>query len=119
MSVPLNENFNLLLALFKTVHTVKIVTSADEPLYSLKLIIFKDEDVLQEIAVDKDQLDAAIEQDLEANNGETKERAQVAQFGMVFSPMQLTEPCTIRVRAQTESGELRGIGLNINKTQSV
>jgi hypothetical protein len=98
--------------------TIKIVTPAEEPLNSLQLLIFKDEEVLQEITVDEDQLANAVDQVSEMLNGETKDRAHTAQFGVVFSPIKFTESCTIRVRAITESGELKGVGLKIDKAQS-
>jgi len=34
---------------------------------------------------------------------------------MVFSPIQFDEPCALRVRAQTEDGELYGLGLKVEE----
>jgi hypothetical protein len=40
-------------------------------------------------------------------------RIQVMQFLLIFSPMQFGEPCTLKVRAQTDTGELRGLALTV------
>lgn len=95
----------------------KIVTPAEEPLHSLKLRVFKDDDVLQEIAVDEMQLAAASDSADDMTDEQREERVQMAQFMLVFSPIQFDGPCTLRVRVQTENGELRGIALKVNQIQ--
>jgi hypothetical protein len=95
--------------------SVKIITPADEPLRSLSLRVLKDEEVLQEIALNEEQLGAASDSAEDMTEEQKKERVQMAQFVLVFSPIQLDGPCTLRVRAQTEEGELRGVGLKVDK----
>lgn len=94
---------------------VKTVTPADEPLRSLKLRVLKDEETLQEIALDEEQLTAASDAAEEMTDKERKERIHMAQFMLVFSPIQFDGPCKLRVRVYTEDGELHGIALKVDQ----
>ncbi len=94
--------------------SVKIVTPAEQPLQELKLVVFKDDDTLQEIELEKEQLAEASDSIEE----KTEEKAMVAQFMLVFSPIQFDGPCTLRVCVQTESGELRGVALKVDQAKS-
>lgn len=91
--------------------SVRIVTPASEPLRTLILRVLKDEENLQELTLDEDQLAAASDADEDA----TEERIQMTQFMLVFSPIQFDEPCTLKVRVQTETGELRGMALKVDQ----
>jgi len=95
--------------------SVKIVTPADEPLQVLNLRILRDEETLQEITLDEEQLAAAFDSAEEMTEEQRKERVQMAQFMLVFSPIQFDGPCTLRVRVQTEDGELRGMELKVDQ----
>jgi len=97
--------------------SVRIVTPADEPLRSLKLRVLKDDEVLQEIAMDDEQLAAFSDAAEDMTEEQRKERVQTAQFILVFSPIQFEGPCTLRVRVQTEDGELRGMALKVDQAQ--
>lgn len=97
----------------------KIVTPADEPLRLLNLRVFKDEVCLQEIAVDEEQLAAGSDSTEDMSDLQRKERVLMAQFMVVFSPIQFDGPCTLRVKVQTENGELRGIALKVNQAQTL
>lgn len=98
--------------------SVKVVTPADMPLGSLTLRILKNEEVLQEISVEEEQLNAASESSEGMTDEERKERIQSAQFMLVFSPIQFEERCVLKVRVQTEDEELQGIGLRIEQASS-
>jgi hypothetical protein len=39
----------------------------------------------------------------------------MAQFVLVFSPIQFDGPCTLSVRVQTENGDLRGLALKVDQ----
>jgi hypothetical protein len=97
--------------------SVRIVTPADEPLRSLTLRVLKDDAVLQEIEVDEQQLTDASNSAEDMTEEQRKERVQMAQFLLVFSPIQFDGPCTLRVRVQTEDGELRGMALKVSQAQ--
>ncbi len=93
--------------------SVKVVTPADRPLGALTMRVFKNEEVLQEIGIDEEQLNAASELSDGMTEKEKKERVLSAQFMLVFSPIQFEERCVLRVRVQTEDEELQGIALRI------
>jgi len=95
--------------------SVKVVTPADEPLRSLNLRVLKDEETLQEIRLDEEQLADASDSAEDMTEEQRKERVQMAQFLLVFSPIQFDGPCILRVRVQTEDGELRGMALRVDQ----
>ena len=95
--------------------SIKIVTPGEKPLGSLTMRVLKDEEVIQEIVVDDKQLIAAAESSADTTNEDRKEPVQLAQFMLIFSPMNFEDPCVIRVRAQTEDEELHGLALRIEQ----
>lgn len=97
--------------------SVRIVVPAHELLRSLTLRVLKDNAVLQKIAVDEQQLTAASNSTEDMTEEQRKERIQMAQFLLVFSPIQLEGACTLRVRVQTENSELRGVALKVDQAQ--
>lgn len=97
--------------------SVKVVTPADQPLSSLKLHVLKDEETLQEIALDEKQLATASDSAEDLPEEQRKERVQMTQFVLVFSPIQFDGPCTLGVRVQTENGELGGMALTVDQAQ--
>lgn len=103
------------ITLAKLCLSVKIVTPADDPLRVLNLRVLRDEETLQEIALDEEQLAAASDSAEEMTEEQRNERVQIAQFMLIFSPIQFDGPCTLRVRVQTEDGELRGMALKVEQ----
>jgi hypothetical protein len=97
---------------------VRVVTPGEEPLRSLKLRVMKDDDVLQEIVMDEEQLAAASDSTEDTTEEQSKGRVRLAHFLLVFSPIQFVEPCSLRVRIQTEHGELAGVGLKVEQMQA-
>ncbi len=94
---------------------VKIVTPADEPLRELSLRVMLNEETLQVLALDEEQLTAASDLAEEMSEEQRKERVLMTQFMLAFSPIQFKKTCTLRVRAQTEEGELRGLSLKVDE----
>jgi hypothetical protein len=92
---------------------IKVVTPGDNPLQSLTLRVLKDDEELQEIIVGDDQLASASDLVSDLPDEDKVSRVQVTQFMLTFSPMQLDGPCKLRVLAQTESGELKGMALKV------
>lgn len=89
---------------------VRVVTPARQPLRSLILRVLRDEEVLQEIVVEKEQLETASD-----SAGEPGiEHVHVAQFFLVFSPISFEKSCVLRVHTQTEDGEYKGISLDVS-----
>lgn len=95
--------------------SVKVVTSAGEPPHSLTLRVLKDDNTLQEIVVEEDQLASASGLADDLTDEEQKDRVQLAHFLLVFSPLQLDGPCTLKVRVETEDSELRGLALKVDQ----
>lgn len=95
--------------------SVKIISPADEPLRELSLRILRDEETLQELALGEEQLAEASDSTEDMTEEQRKERIQVAQFMLVFSPIQFDGPCTLRVRVQTDDGELHGMALKVEQ----
>lgn len=94
---------------------MSVITSAETPFHKLVMRILKDDAVLAEAALDDTQLSNGVEAVAEVPEDARKERVQLLQSMFVFSPFQLEVPCALRVRIETESGELRGVGLRIEK----
>lgn len=95
---------------------VKIVTPAEETLKSAVIRVLKDDETLHEVMVDEEQLASTpIPAELSPNI-KVPNRAQSVQYILVFSPIHFERPCALRVRVQTESGELKGMGLLIDQS---
>lgn len=92
---------------------MNVLTPADRPFAKLTVRLLKDEDVLVEGTLDDAQLSAAV--DVTADDAMAKDRILALQSIIVFSPFVLEGPCTLRVRAETEEGELRGLGLRVEQ----
>jgi len=96
----------------------KVVTPASEPLRSLTVSVLKDDETLQEMTVAEDELSGASGLTEDLPEDQRRDRFQMTQFLLVFSPIRFEKPCTLKVRAQTESDELRGVGLNVAEMPS-
>lgn len=93
---------------------LSVITPANQPFRKLELRIFKDDEQLAEGVLDEAQLSEVIEAPSEeSGNSATNERVQVLNSLFVFSPFQIDGPCRLRIRAVTESEELRGLALSI------
>jgi hypothetical protein len=93
---------------------MNVLTPADRPFAKLTVRLLKDEEVLFEGTLDDAQLSAAV--DLPTDDAMmAKDRILAVPSIIVFSPFVLEGPCTVRVRAETEEGELRGLGLRVEQ----
>lgn len=93
---------------------LSVLTPASQPFQKLELRIFKDDEQIAEGILDKAQLSEIIEATAEGNgNLAVEERVQVLNSLFMFSPFQIDGPCRLRVRAVTESEELKGLALSI------
>lgn len=93
---------------------LKVVTPITKPMESLTIRITKNDDELQKITVSDEQIEAARLGSKEAIKEGLLE-AQIFNYITAFSPFQLDGPCVVRVRAQTECEELRGLALSIKE----
>lgn len=92
---------------------MNVLTPADRPFAKLTVRLFKDQDVLVEGTLNDAQLSAAV--DVPTDDAVAKDRILALQSIIVFSPFVLEGPCALRVRAETEEGELRGLGLEVEQ----
>lgn len=92
---------------------VKAVTPAAHPFHNLSMKVLKDDEVIALAEIDAQDL-ADAEDAIDDNPGdECKNQMQVFLTLFTFSPFQIQESCVLRVRAQTNEEELRGLGLQI------
>ena len=94
---------------------MSMITPVDTPFRKLAMRILKDDTQLAEGVLDETQLAGAVEASTDVPADERKDRILTLQSMFVFSPFQLEGPCTLKVRVETESGELRGVGLRIDQ----
>jgi len=96
--------------------SVKVISPVEQPLRTMTLRVLKDEETLQTIELDEAQLKEASQDSEDISEQDQKQgsqKVQVAQFLLMFTPLELAAPCKLRVRVQTESGELSGLALRI------
>ena len=94
---------------------MSMITPVDTPFRKLAMRILKDDTQLAEGVLDETQLAGTVEASTNVAADERKDRILALQSMFVFSPFQLEGPCTLKVRVETESGELRGVGLRIDQ----
>lgn len=95
--------------------SVKVISPVAHPLRTMTLRVLKDEEMLQTIELNEIQLKEASQDVSEQDQKQGTQRVQIAQFILIFSPLEIAAPCTLRVRVQTESGELSGLALRIER----
>lgn len=99
--------------------SVRIMNPVNEPPRSLTLQVLKDDETLQEISLDEDQLIAALDGNGDLTDDQMKDRVMMMQMMLVFSPIKFDAPCSMRVRVQTNLGELRGVSLQISQAPTM
>lgn len=92
-----------------------LVTPVDRPFRQLTLRVLKDSEVLVEGSLEESELSRFTESAEEGSAEDRMDRVAVMQSLFVFSPFKIDSPCGIRVRVDTEDGELRGVGLRIEQ----
>lgn len=94
--------------------SLSVITPASQPFQKLELRIFKDDEQIAEGILEEAHLSEMIEATAdESGNSAADERVQVLNALFMFSPFQIDGPCRLRVRAVTESEELKGLALLI------
>lgn len=89
------------------------VTPSDQPFRSLAVRVLKDDDLLAELPMDERRLLEIADQPRNEDPGSDVRKMRVFQFEFRFSPIAFDSPCVLRVRVQTEAGELPGPGLKV------
>ncbi|MFZ1547157.1 MAG: hypothetical protein WAT12_08655 [Candidatus Nitrotoga sp.] len=104
-------------ALPKLCIIVNLVTSIDKPLKELTIKVTKDNETLIEVPVTSEKLSepqSSIVQNGDMNN---TDRRIALNFTLTIAPFTIEKECILRVRAVTESGELKGNALKIKSGQ--
>jgi hypothetical protein len=94
---------------------IKVITPADQPFRSLKVLIKKDDEILAELEPEIGFLDSQQNIINKASHDSRENSVLAAQFIAAFSPLKLDKACTLKVIVNTEDDELRGLGLKIDK----
>lgn len=92
---------------------LSVITPVANPFRKLTLRVLKDEEILAEGSLDETELANFVEPTNDVAEDERKNRVQIFRSTFIFSPFKLDGPCTLRVRVETEEGEIRGVGLRI------
>ena len=90
---------------------VKVVTPVTQPFEALTIRILKDETVIQEVTLSDDQI--AQGNEATTTTEDDNQKCLTSHVTTAFSPIQFDAPCILRVRAQTEGEELKGLGLKV------
>ena len=103
---------------------IKAVSPAKHPFSELTVRLYQDEKVLSEVTVDSDQLSVFAETaQAECDNHISEfpggtERLQTIRLLSTMRNVVLNNDCVIRVRAQTESEEIKTGGLRVKVSES-
>ncbi|MET0917726.1 MAG: hypothetical protein ABWY07_04795, partial [Burkholderiales bacterium] len=90
-----------------------ISTPKERPIMTMALRIFQGETPLVEHQFDQNDLQAATEASLTTPESEDVQLRVNFITDLVISPFMVTEPTKLRVRLETEEGEMRGLALKI------
>ena len=93
--------------------SLRVTTPADQPFRTLRFRLFRDADLLAEGEIEEPQLMSSQAGLNEVPEIDRKDMFTAIQVMLVFAPLVLEAPCTVRVRVFTESEEMRGPGLRI------
>lgn len=92
---------------------LNVITPASQPFKKLKLRIFRDTETLAEGDVPAEGLSSAAATSFNGVTIDDADRLHSVMAQFVFSPLKLDGPGRIRVRIETEAGELKANGLII------
>lgn len=89
---------------------VRLMTPSNRPFREVTYQVLKDEEVILEGTPELEAVEGHSSPD-----GEPTVQYQHAQF--VLSPLEITAPCTLKVRAMADGEMLRGLGLKVVKVE--
>ena len=94
----------------------RLIAPLAQPPRSVTLRVFKDDQLVQEVAARKEDLADMLRAAAHYPAQTRSERVQIVQFLVEFSPFQLDRPGLLRVHAETDLGRLEGAPLQISTT---
>ena len=94
---------------------VDVVTPADKPFEKLKIRVLVDEMLLAEAEISNEDIRASFENVPQIEEASDTERRLMFTAHFVFSPLKFDGPGMIRIRVETEDGEMRAIALPVGQ----
>jgi hypothetical protein len=99
---------------------VTVVTPSSRPFEKLVTVIKKDDEVLVEAPLAEELANEISERArVRKNEMDSEERILRLNAAFILSPLLVEAPCTLRVRAYTESEELKCPALRIIKSEAL
>lgn len=92
---------------------ITCVTPADRPFQKLKIRVLKDDEELITEEVPVEALRDVGQFAIESNTNKREDLISVVEGHLRISPLQADAPCALKVRVDTEDGEINGSGLDI------
>jgi hypothetical protein len=96
---------------------VTLVTTIEKPFKKLIVKVMKDEETLIEAPITDEQLNEAQSNIIENGDKTNPDRRIGFNFSLMLTPFSVEKECVLRVRTETESGEMKGNGLKIKIEQ--
>ena len=96
----------------------RLIAPLGQPPRSVTLKVFKDDQLVQEVAARKEDLADMVRTAVHYPAQSRAERVQIVQFLVEFAPFQLDRPGLLRVHAETDLGQLEGASLQVSTTPS-
>ena len=90
-----------------------VATPASRPIRELKIRLLKDDEELFSSSLSEESLEEVAEKISDKPEENLDERIMQFQTHVRFSPFSIDRPCRIKVRVDTEEGELRGTSLDV------
>ncbi len=105
--------------LSKLCASVRVVTGAGRPFTDLKVVVMQDDKVLGEAVVPPEALAEAADSVVDLISLKPSvSRKLTFNINFTFSPLEIVEKCTLRVRAYTGDETIRGLALRVSDEKS-
>lgn len=99
--------------------TTTLVTPVERTPKSMKIRVTRNDEIMVELEATPEYLDALKNSKaLDIPSPKDVVRVNSAQGQVCFNALNLEGPCVLRVLAITDSGEIRGLGLQVQKAPS-
>lgn len=99
--------------------TTSLVIPVEKTPKSMKIRVTRNDDLMVELEATPEYLDALrTAQTLDIPSPKDTVRVTSAQGQVCFNALSLEGPCILRVLAITDSGEFRGLGLQVQKASA-
>jgi len=94
---------------------VDVVTLENKPFEKLKIRVLLDETRLAEVEISSEDIRAGFENVPQIDDASDTERRLTFAAHFVFSPLKFDGPGMIRIRVETENGEIRANALRVDQ----